>query len=105
MRLLAASASFTGSDQSPVTRSCVVILGSTLRAPSVNALMLRSTWGIGLAAMKPSFFVLLACPATTPLRYSPSSRYPQSGPTVFGALPLVRNPPHCGHRSSGHLVA
>jgi len=25
----------------------------------VNALMFRSTWGIGLAAMKPSFFVLL----------------------------------------------
>src|SRR5580765_6644149 len=63
IRLLAASASLTGRDQSPVTISCVVIFGSTVRAPIVNALMFRSTWGIGLAAMKPSFFVLLVWPA------------------------------------------
>ena len=53
--------------------SWVVIFGSTLRAPSVNALMLRRTCGIGLAAMNPSFFDLLACPATTPFRYWHSS--------------------------------
>jgi hypothetical protein len=40
-----------------VTR--VVIEGSTERAPMVKALMLRSTCGIGLAATKPSFLVLL----------------------------------------------
>ena len=68
-----ASASFTGKDQSPVTISWVVIFGSTVRAPIENALMLRSTWGIGLAAMKPSFFVLVVWPATMPLRYWHSS--------------------------------
>jgi hypothetical protein len=49
--------------------TCVVILGLTERAPIVKALMLRSTCGIGLAAMKPSLPLLLMCPATTPLRY------------------------------------
>ena len=56
IRLLAASASFTGSDQSPVKMSWVVIFGSTLLRAEVKALMLRSTCGIGLAAMKPIFF-------------------------------------------------
>ncbi len=59
IRLLAASASFTGIDHSPVKMTRVVMLGSTERAPMVKALMLRSTCGIGLAAMKPSFLVLL----------------------------------------------
>ena len=71
--LFAASASLTGSDQSPVITSWVVIFGSTLRAPRVNALMFRSTCGMGLAAMKPIFLLLLVWPATTPFRYWHSS--------------------------------
>ena len=59
--------------QSPVKITVVVMLGSTERAPSVKALMLRSTCGIGLAATKPIFLLLLTCPATTPLRYCASS--------------------------------
>ena len=50
----------------PVTHSLVtvtinwqVIFGSTLCAPSRKALQFLSTWGIGLAAMKPIFFDLL----------------------------------------------
>ena len=70
---LVASASLTGIDQSPVKMTCVVMVGSTDRAPSVKALMLRSTCGIGLAATKPSFFDLVAWPAAMPLRYWPSS--------------------------------
>ena len=48
---LAASASRTGSAQSPVTINCTVTLGLTLRAPSMNELTLRNTSGIGFAAM------------------------------------------------------
>ncbi len=73
IRLLVASASFTGIDQSPVKITEVVMSGFTERAPRVKALMLRSTWGIGLAATKPSLADLLIWPATTPLRYWPSS--------------------------------
>jgi hypothetical protein len=58
-RLLVASASLTGIDQSPVKITCTVMVGSTERAPSVKALMLRSTCGIGLAATKPNFLVLV----------------------------------------------
>ncbi len=58
--LLVASASFTGSDQSPVKMTCVVIFGFTERAPSVKALMFCSTCGIGLAATKPSLPLLEA---------------------------------------------
>jgi hypothetical protein len=45
--------------QSPVKMALVVIFGSTERAPIVKALMLRSTCGMGLAATKPSFLLLL----------------------------------------------
>jgi len=48
---LAASASRTGNAQSPVTINWTVTSGLTLRAPSMNELMLRSTSGIGFAAM------------------------------------------------------
>src|SRR5258706_14743489 len=65
-RLLVASASFTGSDQSPVTMNWHVIVGSTLRAPSRNALALRSTYGIGFAATNPNSFDLGVGPATMP---------------------------------------
>ncbi len=68
-----ASASLTGMDQSPVKITEVVMPGLTLLAPSVKALMLRSTCGMGLAAMKPSFLDFVMCAATTPLRYCASS--------------------------------
>ena len=58
IRLLVASASLTGIDQSPVKITCVVAFGLASLAPSVKALMLRSTCGIGLAATKPSLPVL-----------------------------------------------
>ncbi len=72
-RLFVASASLTGSDQSPVMMSCVVILGSTLFAPRVKALILRSTCGMGFAAMKPIFFDFVTEPAAMPLMYWHSS--------------------------------
>src|SRR3954447_12152721 len=56
---LAASASRTGSDQSPVKITCTVALGLTLRAPSSTELMLESTLAIGLAATKPILLVLV----------------------------------------------
>ena len=71
MSAFVASASFTASDHSPVKITCVVIVGSTLRAPSVKELMLRSTCGIGFAATKPIFFDFDAWPATMPFRYWP----------------------------------
>src|ERR1700755_2824628 len=49
IRLLVASASLTGIDQSPVKITCVVAFGLAGLAPSVHALMLRSTCGVGLA--------------------------------------------------------
>ena len=70
---LVASASLTGSDQSPVKIAWVVIFGLTDCAPRVKALMLRRTCGIGLAATKPSLPLLLAEPATMPERYCASS--------------------------------
>src|SRR5258708_4562516 len=71
--LLVASASLTGIDQSPVKIAWVVAFGLTERAPRVKALMLRRTWGIGLAATKPSLPLLLVWPATMPERYWHSS--------------------------------
>src|SRR5262249_8351882 len=65
-RALTASASRTGSDQSPVKITCTVALGLVLRAPSMKELMLLSTIAIGLAAMKPSLFDLVLSPAATP---------------------------------------
>ena len=59
----------TGIDQSPVKITVVVMLGSTSLAPIAKLLMLISTWGMGLAAMKPIFLVLLAWPAAIPFRY------------------------------------
>ena len=72
-RLLVASASFTAMDQSPVNMTLQVMLGLTERAPIKNALILRSTCGIGLAATNPSLPLLLIWPAITPLRYWHSS--------------------------------
>ena len=72
-RLLVASASFTGMLQSPVKITVVVMSGLTDLAPSVKALMLRSTCGIGLAATKPIFLLLVMWPATTPFKYCASS--------------------------------
>ena len=50
---LAASASRTGIDHSPVKITCTTASGLTLRAPSSTELMLDRTDGIGLAATKP----------------------------------------------------
>src|ERR1700681_530754 len=47
---LVASASRTGSDQSPVKITWTVVAGLVFFAPSMNALMLLSTEAIGLAA-------------------------------------------------------
>ena len=66
-----------GIDQSPVKTTAVVAFGLTERAPSVNALMFRSTCGMGLAAMKPSLFVFVVIPATIPETYWASSMYPK----------------------------
>src|ERR1700730_3566372 len=63
---LAASASRTGSDQSPVKMTCTAAFGLVFLAPSMNALMLLSTEAIGLAATNPSLFDLVDRPAATP---------------------------------------
>src|SRR5580693_2001191 len=65
-RALVASASRTGSDQSPVKMTWTVEFGLVLLAPSMNELMLLSTEAIGLAATKPSLFDLVDRPAATP---------------------------------------
>src|SRR5208283_3789410 len=63
---LAASASRTGNDQSPVNMTCPVAFGLTERAPSSTELMFDSTLAIGLAATKPILFDLVDRPAATP---------------------------------------
>ena len=69
---LVASASLTGSDQSPVKMTCVVMVGiDRCGRRAVKLLMLSSTCGIGLAATKPSFLVFVVWPATMPFRYWP----------------------------------
>src|ERR1700731_4698447 len=73
MRVLVASASLTGLDQSPVKMTEKEIFGLMLLAPNVKALILRSTWGMGLAATKPSLSDLVEYAATIPDRYSHSS--------------------------------
>src|SRR5580698_10078490 len=63
---LAASASRTGIDQSPVKITCTIAFGLVLRAPSRTELMLLRTLAIGLAATKPILFDLVQRPAATP---------------------------------------
>ena len=63
---LAASASRTGIDQSPVKITCTVAFGLVLRAPSSTELMLLRTLAIGLAATKPILFEVVQAPAATP---------------------------------------
>src|SRR6516162_3052074 len=63
---LAASASRTGSDQSPVKITCTVACGFVERAPSRTELMFESTLAIGFAATKPTLFDLVDKPAATP---------------------------------------
>src|SRR5690606_33171926 len=65
-RALVASASRTGSDQSPVKISWTVAFGLVLRAPSRKELILLSTVGTGLAATKPSLPLADDRPAATP---------------------------------------
>src|SRR5271166_2100267 len=66
-KALVASASRTGSDQSPVKITWVTAFGFVLRAPSIKELMLLSTVEIGFAATKPSLFDFVESPAATPL--------------------------------------
>ena len=66
-KAFAASASRTGSDQSPVKITCTVALGLTERAPSRTELMLLSTLAIGFAATNPILLALVERPAATPL--------------------------------------
>src|SRR5258705_3313743 len=61
-----ASASRTGSDQSPVKITCTTAFGLVFFAPSMNELILLSTDAIGFAATKPSLFDLVDRPAATP---------------------------------------
>src|ERR1700732_2370791 len=65
-RAFVASASRTGSDQSPVKMTCTVEFGLVDLAPSMNELILLSTEAIGFAATKPSLFDLVDRPAATP---------------------------------------
>src|SRR6478736_9164804 len=60
------SASRTDSVQSPVKTTWTSAFGLTLRAPSANALIVRSTSAIGLAAIYPSLLDLVERPAATP---------------------------------------
>src|SRR5689334_872008 len=68
----AASPSFGGSNHLLTQTTLVLTLGFRLCAPSVKALMLRSTSGIGIDATTPSVLLLVIEPATTPARYAPS---------------------------------
>src|ERR1700759_3062412 len=63
---LTASASRTGSDQSPVKMTCTTALGLVFFAPNMKELMLLNTDAIGLAATKPSLLDLVQSPAATP---------------------------------------
>src|SRR5882672_3063125 len=65
----AASLSFGGSDQVLTQTTLVLIFGLTDCAPSVKALMLRRTSGIGNEPTKPSVLVLVILPAITPAMY------------------------------------
>ena len=67
MSSCAAAPSFSGSNQVLTQTTRVRILGLTLCAPSVNALMLRSTSGMGKLATKPRVLVLVMPPAMMPL--------------------------------------
>ena len=66
IRAFTASASRTGSDQSPVKITWTVAFGLVFLAPSMKELMLLSTEAIGFAATKPSLFDLVERPAATP---------------------------------------
>src|SRR5258705_13757786 len=63
---LTASASRTGSDQSPVKMTCTTALGLVDLAPSMKELMLLNTIEIGFAATKPILLDLVESPAATP---------------------------------------
>src|SRR6201994_2141555 len=66
IRALVASASRTGSDQSPVKITWTVAFGLVDLAPNMNELMLLKTEAIGFAGTKPSLFDLVDKPAATP---------------------------------------
>src|ERR1700679_372662 len=61
-RALAASASRTGSDQSPVKITCTVAFGLTERAPSRTELMLLREREIGVGLRKPILVDLVQRP-------------------------------------------
>src|SRR5512133_1632480 len=61
--VIAASRSLAGSNQDETQTARVVTAGLTDCAPSVKALMLRITSGIGKEATTPSLLVLVVLPA------------------------------------------
>src|SRR5580704_8595184 len=65
-KAFAASASRTGSAQSPVKITCTTAFGLVFLTPSRNELMLFNTSDMGLAATKPILFDLVQRPAATP---------------------------------------
>jgi hypothetical protein len=69
---IAASVSFGGSNHALIQTTFVFTFGFTDCAPSVNALMLRRTSGIGNDPTNPMVPVFVIPPATTPARYAPS---------------------------------
>src|SRR3989339_1065175 len=72
IRLVAASVSLGGSNQPFTHTTLVFTLGLLLCAPSVKALILRTTSGIGIEPTTPSVLVLVMAPAITPAMYAPS---------------------------------
>ena len=66
MSEVAASASLPGSNHLLIHTTFVLTFGFTLCAPSVKALILRITSGIGIDATKPSVLVLVILPAIMP---------------------------------------
>ena len=66
IRLWAASLSLGGSNQVLTQTTFMVTLGLTLWAPSMKALMLRSTSGMGKEPTKPRVLDLVMDPAMMP---------------------------------------
>ena len=104
-RLLVASASFTGIDQSPVKITVVVMDGSTERAPSAKLLTLISTCGIGLAAMKPSFLLLRRMTRGDAVEVLAHADIAEIGSGVHRVLVLSHSPPQWRNWIFGYLVA
>src|SRR4030095_7874997 len=69
---VAASVSLGGLNHSLTHTTLVVTFGFTDCAPSVELVMLRSTWGSGPEPPTPSVLLLVIEPAMMPAMYAPS---------------------------------